>query len=70
MNSLLDDLASWLRSPHVEVSVCPAPEYQELQRKCAALQLELDRVRSLYYAECELNLRLSDLLDLHGVPWR
>lgn len=70
MSLLLDDLASWFRHPRVEVSVCPSPEFEELQRKCVALQSELDRVRSLYYAECEYNFRLQDLLQSHGIPWR
>lgn len=65
--SALDD---WLANPTVKVVLASPEEHEVLKARIAELESEVLRLRSLYGQECDINMRLADLLRSHGIRWR
>lgn len=70
MLSLSKSLRDWLRRPRIEVLVAKTDDLTALEKDVEQLRTECNRLQSLYARECELNLRLQDVLREHGIPFR
>lgn len=68
--SVLARLSDWLRSPVIEVRISPADELASLRDKVNSLELENLKLQTLYGQECNLNMRLQDILKDNGIDWR
>lgn len=53
--------------PIIEVRLAKASDVQALQDENDRLRRERDFLRSQYMNECEVNLRLEDVLREHGI---
>lgn len=53
--------------PVIEVRLAKASDVQALQDENDRLRRERDYLRSQYMNECEVNLRLEDVLREHGI---
>lgn len=53
--------------PVIEVRLSKASDVQALQDENDRLRRERDFLRSQYMNECEVNLRLEDILREHGI---
>ena len=56
--------------PVIEVRLAKAAVVAALEADNERLTRELDQLRSLYANECEINLRLEDILRAHGISSR
>ena len=56
---------SW--HPVIEVRLAKASDVAALEDENARLRRERDYLRSQYMNECEINLRLEDILREHGI---
>lgn len=65
--SALDD---WLANPTVKVVLASPEETAILKQRIEELEREVLRLRVLYGQECDMTMRLSDLLKEHGIRWR
>lgn len=70
MLSLSRSLCEWLRRPRIEVLVAKTDDLTALEKDVERLRTECIRLQSLYARECEVNLRLQDVLREHGIPFR
>ena len=70
MLSLSRSLCEWLRRPRIEVQVAKTDDLTALEKDVERLRTECIRLQSLYARECEVNLRLQDVLREHGIPFR
>lgn len=68
--SLSAELAAFLSNPVVKLQLEPSEEIQALREKCQYLETELNRALAEYGKECQLNMRLTDLLRENGIRWR
>ena len=68
--SLSKSLCEWLRCPRIEVLVAKTDDLTALEKDVERLRTECIRLQSLYARECEVNLRLQDVLREHGIPFR
>lgn len=66
----LTDLAAWLRDPVITVRLSNAEEVEQLRAKVQVLEREYSRVLGLYTQECDMNMRLVDILRDAGIRWR
>lgn len=53
--------------PVIEVRLAKASDVAALEDENARLRRERDYLRSQYMNECEINLRLEDILREHGI---
>lgn len=53
--------------PVIEVLLAKASDVAALEDENARLRRERDYLRSQYMNECEINLRLEDILREHGI---
>lgn len=67
-SNVLSSLADWLRNPRIVIRVAHDTEVQELQTRCADLEAQLTKVRSLYAEESIVSMRYADMLRDHGIP--
>lgn len=56
--------------PVIEVRVSKASDVIALEAELSRLSKECDLLRLQYASECELNLRLEDILREHGISSR
>lgn len=56
--------------PVIEVRLAKASDVVALEVEISRLRKECDSLRLLYASECELNLRLEDILRDHGISSR
>ena len=56
--------------PVIEVRLAKAADVAALESENEILRRECDFLRSQYMNECEINLRLEDLLREHGISSR
>ena len=68
--SLSRSLCEWLRRPRIEGLVAKTDDLTALEKDVERLRTECIRLQSLYARECEVNLRLQDVLREHGIPFR
>ncbi len=66
--NLSSALADWLRNPRIVVRIAHDADIVELQEKCADLEKQLQKVRSLYAEESIVSMRYADILREHGIP--
>lgn len=59
---------SW--HPVIEVRLAKASDISALEAENERLRRERDFLRSQYMNECEINLRLEDVLREHGISFR
>lgn len=59
---------SW--HPVIEVRLAKASDISALEAENERLRRERDFLRSQYMNECEINLRLEDILREHGISFR
>lgn len=59
---------SW--HPVIEVRLAKASDISSLEAENERLRRERDFLRSQYMNECEINLRLEDILREHGISFR
>ena len=63
-------LSDWLSNPVLKIKFEDSDEVAEIKRQMEKLELEKLRLQSLYAQECEINMRLMDILRSHGIKWR
>lgn len=56
--------------PVIEVRLAKTADVLALEEENKRLQRECNILRSKYASECEINLRLEDILRAHGIKWR
>ena len=56
--------------PVIEVRLAKASDISALEAENERLRRERDFLRSQYMNECEVNLRLEDVLREHGISFR
>ena len=64
------DLSAFLRNPVITVRVSKADDLLELRTRLEKAEREMNRLLGLYTQECEINLRLVDILRENGIRWR
>ena len=67
-SKVLSSLADWLSNPRIVIRIAHDSDFQELQAKCADLEKQLQKVRSLYAEESIVSMRYADILREHGIP--
>lgn len=75
--TLLRSASEFLQNPRVEVSVTPGDQVQELRAEVAALSAQIEhmeaevrRAQFQYARECEISMRLMDVLREHGIRYK
>ena len=63
-------LTEWLAHPYIEVRITDTSKVKEMRKQIETLEREVLRLRALYGQECNINMRLQELLKRHGVEWR
>lgn len=63
-------LSDWLANPTVHLRISPSEEMEALKKRNEFLENELLRLQSLYGRECNISMRLQELLASHGIKWR
>lgn len=63
-------LEKWFANPTVKVVLTSPEEVDVLKRRIDDLECEVLRLRVLYSQECDVTMKLSDLLKEHGIRWR
>lgn len=56
--------------PVIEVRLAKASDISALETENERLRRERDFLRTQYMNECEVNLRLEDILREHGISFR
>lgn len=56
--------------PVIEVRLAKTADVQALEEENERLRRERDHLLSQYTNECEINLRLEDILRAHGISTR
>lgn len=64
------DLSMWLRNPVLHVSFESSDRVKELEARVEHLTAERDKLMGLYTRECDVTMRLADVLHQHGIRWR
>lgn len=63
-------LEKWFANPTVKVVLTSPEEVDVLKRRIDDLECEVLRLRVLYGQECDMTMKLSDILKEHGISWR
>ena len=63
-------LSDWFANPVLKIKFEDSDEVTAIKQQLDKLELEKLRLQSLYAQECEINMRLMDILRSHGIKWR
>lgn len=67
MSSPIED---FFRNPVLHVSFESSDRVKELEAQVEHLTAERDKLMGLYTRECDVTMRLADVLHQHGIRWR